>query len=294
MPCTLDGKHATSSNVNPALSDPRPDVGKTTKDNSSPQQGSSHVLSGTFNRDARPRATMTGTNVQDVATRGSEMSLSSEKAGCSLLIMPVNGTSYFVNVIYSENTLIFLVLYLEDSMLGYEEFMRRQGQAIVLLYIITQKPINRLLIRNSNVAAISALTCMMKSKPLLVPFNHHCSPWSLSQGSPDASVQCIISPTLTFLPPSYLQSTTLSILICTHAPGAPSQQYVTPSIIYHQAHKQLFAMWQKLITPFPSLTLNGQGLWSNSETMTCSQSTHAIILASHQLEEFTASLETPQ
>ena len=130
----------------------------------------------------------------------SKVPLSSEKIKHSHHMIPINGTFYFVNIIYSRNTLISQSPWLEDLMLEYKESMRWQPQTTVHLYINTQKLINKSLTRNSKRAATSAHVLMMKLRPLLGPSNHLHFPWFRNQGCLDASEQFIIFPTLIFVP----------------------------------------------------------------------------------------------
>src|SRR5205823_3345181 len=118
---------------------------------------------------------------------------------------------------------------------------------------------------------------VMKLKPLLDPFNHRHSPWSLNQENLENFMLCITSHTTTFLRSISLLLTIQSTQICTPAPGAPFQLYATPFIIYRQALKPPSAMLPRLTAPSPSFIVNGQASWSNYEMTTHMRSIPATI-----------------
>ena len=164
---------------------------------------------------------------------------------------------------------------------------------MVLLFMTTQRLTSKSLIQNFSEAIISALALRMKLKPLLGLFSHRHFPWYLNRESLENSELYIISHIPAFPPLAFHRLTTLLTLICTHAYGALSPPYVTPSIIYLPDRKHPFATWQRLIVLFPSPIVNGQASWSNCEKTTPLQLTPVITLVSHPLEESMASLEMP-
>ena len=297
-PSALDEKRAIYSSVSPAPfgMDPKPGVGRTTKDSLSPQQVLSCASTGTFEGDAQHRAMKIAMSVQAVETRIMVLRsvLEPEKIRCSLHIIPALGTYYFENVTYLKNILIFQTPWPKDLMPEFEEFTKWPPQAMALLFVSSQKPIRKSLIKNSNEAIILVLAHMMRWKPLSGLSSHHCFPWFPNLGNPGNFMQCITFHIHVFLPLTFLPLIIPSILICIHVPGVLLQLHATPSIIYPQDPKPPFTTWQRHIAPSPSHIANGLDLLSSYKRTTHSQSTPATILASHQLEESMVSSELLQ
>ena len=147
-----------------------------TKDDLSLQQVWSYVSTGTSGKDAQHRATKTAMSVQVAETKITVLRSVLEHRKNQAL-MPYKTSAwiyYFKNVNYSQNTLVFQILWLRDLMLESGEYTRPQPQAMGQLCTITLKLIRKLLTKNLKGAVISVHALMTKLKPSSGLSNHHC------------------------------------------------------------------------------------------------------------------------